>query len=65
MIEIIFLLLGIGGLLLGTELIIKGALNIAEHFKKEDKTDIQLEVIELHADDWIREEKTGVYRLSD
>ena len=39
--------------------------DIAAHFKKEDKTNIQLEVIELEADDWIREEPIGVYRISD
>ncbi len=39
--------------------------DIAKYFAKEDKTDIQLEVIELQADNWIREEKTGVYRSSD
>ncbi|MBD3360330.1 hypothetical protein GF366_00850 [Candidatus Peregrinibacteria bacterium] len=31
--ELIFLILGIAGLIIGTQLIIKGALNIAEHFK--------------------------------
>ena len=39
--------------------------DIADHFAKEDKTDIQLEVIELQADNWIREERTGVYRFSE
>ncbi|MHA1927465.1 MAG: hypothetical protein ACTSV2_02680 [Candidatus Thorarchaeota archaeon] len=39
--------------------------DIAKYFAKEDKTDIQLEVIELQADNWIREERTGVYRFSD
>lgn len=33
MFELIFLLAGIAGLVLGTHLIIKGALNIAEHYK--------------------------------
>jgi len=33
MLELILLILGLLGLLLGTELIIKGALNIAEHYK--------------------------------
>lgn len=33
MYDIIFLILGILGLILGTELIIRGSLNIAEHFK--------------------------------
>lgn len=39
--------------------------DIATHFEKEDKTNIQLEVIELEADDWIREEPIGVYRISE
>ena len=39
--------------------------DIADYFAKEDKTDIQLEVIELQADNWIREERTGMYRFSD
>ena len=33
MFELLFLILGLIGLVLGTELIIRGSLNIAEHFK--------------------------------
>lgn len=33
MLELIFLVLGIIGLIIGTELVVKGAMNIAEHYK--------------------------------